>query len=354
MFNFLKGIFPRKIIGVDIGTFSIKIIEISQWGRFKKLKNYSEVPLKSIIKEPLLEQKGGGTFISPGTLSLALREGLDEAGIKTKAVIFSIPDFLTFSTSFEIPPMPEKEIAGAIQYNAAQYVTLPISEVTVDWRIIPNNSSSKILTKVLIVAIPNQVVQDYKTIAKEARLELYAIEPEIFGLNRAFTQKSQKVVCLVDIGMQSSTVNIIDKGFLKKSYSITPNTKQLTQELSSVLGFNEQQVEEIKSKEGFNSSNQAMRNSLLSFADSLMKEIKGIVDEFYRFEQKMVDEVYLTGGTANMPGLKGHIGQGIGKPIFVPYCFSELLYPKILKGALQEINPRFSVAVGVALDGLEI
>ncbi len=187
MVNPFKNIFPRKIVGVDIGTASIKVVEISSWGKIKKLKNYGEVKSALISKEPLLNGKISNTIIPVDLVSLAIKEILDEAGIKTKTAIFAVPDFYTFCTSFDIPPMPEKEIPGAIIYNASQYITLPISEVTLDWRIISNyqiGSNSPI--KVFIVAIPNQVISDYKIIAKNAGLELIALEAEVFWHNKGF------------------------------------------------------------------------------------------------------------------------------------------------------------------------
>ena len=280
MKNLFKKLFPRRIVGIDIGTWAIKMVEISSWGKSKTLKNYSQVKSELVLKKPL-GQKGENTTIPSDLAALAIREMLDEAKIKTKAVIFSVPDFSTFCTTFEIPLMPEKEVPGAILYNASRYLTLPISEVTLDWRIVSDIVSENASgIKVFVVAIPNQAVQEYKTIAKNAGLELYAIESEVFGITRALIKDDKKTICLVDIGVQSSTLNIIDRGLLKRSYSFNFNKEQLPENLV----FEGQKLE--------------------SLFEPLFTEIKNISNEFYQSEQKEIEELYLTGGRANLPGLK--------------------------------------------------
>lgn len=327
MFNPFNMFFKKRIVGVDIGTSAVKLVEISRFGKVKRLENYGEVKSTFIHKEPLLNEKNGN-IISSDSAALAIKAILSESRIKTKAVIFSVPDFSTFCTSFDIPLMTEKEIPGAIHYNASQYITLPISEVALDWQIIPNYKNDKnSLLKVFLVAVPNQIVEDYKSIAKNADLELYALEAEALGMTRALAKDSKKTLCLVDMGVQSSTINIIDKGFLKRSYSFSFRKNQL--------------------------QDQNATKSLQVLIEPLLTEIKNVSAEFLRQEQKEVDEVYLTGGTANLPGLKEYFQESLKKNIYVPNCFSGLLYTPILEETLNKMSPSFSAAVGVALGGLE-
>lgn len=348
-------LFPKKIVGVDIGTSAIKVVELSSWGKTKTLEHYGETKSNFISKEPLLDEKNNKDIVSKNLIAGKIREVFYQAKIKTKAVIFSVPDFSTFSTSFDIPPMPEKEIAGAIYYNASQYITLPLSEVTLDWRIIPNSASGNNSSiKIFVVAVPNQVINDYQAIAKNAGLELYALEAEVFGITKALVKDNRKTICLVDMGAKSSTLNIVDRSFLKRSYSFSFNSDQLAKGLSSALGINYSQAEEIKNREGLNSSKPEVAKNLYPLIDALLTEVKNISDDFFKSEKKQVEEIYLTGGTANLPGLKEYFAKSIQKQVSVPNCFSELSYAPPLKEKLKEISSRFSAAVGVALDGLEI
>ena len=157
----------------------------------------------------------------------------------------------------------------------------------------------------------------------------------------------------MDIGVQSSTINIIDKGFLKKSYSFNFNSGQLSRIIASTLGVGMDRAEEIKNKEGLMYSRQDIVKALCLLMDPLLIEIKGICAEFLQSEQKQVEEIYLTGGTANLPGLREYFAESLKKNVYVPNCFSEFSYPPILEGTLRKMSPSFSAAVGVALGGLE-
>nr|QBM02599.1 cell division protein FtsA [uncultured archaeon] len=346
--------FPKKMIGVDIGTSSVKVVEISRWGEGKTLENYGEIKSEYLYKESLSNTQKGSYLLSNNVTSEAIRGILEEAKIKTKEAIFSIPDFSTFCTSFDIPFMTEKEIPEAIRYNASQYITLPISEVTLDWKIMPNSPGSKNSSfGVFLLAVPNQVIQEYQAMAKMAGLQLYALEAEALGITRALIRNNKKIVCLVDIGVQSSTINIIEKGFLKKSYSFTFNSSQLSNVVSSGLGVALDQAENIKNKEGLLHPRSDVVKTLYLLLSPLLIEIKGVCAEFLHGGQKQIDEIFLTGGTANLPGLKEYFAESLKKEVYVPNCFSEFLYPPILDQTLKIMAPRFSAATGVALGGLE-
>lgn len=352
--NPLKMFFPKKMVGIDIGTASIKIVELSRWGGGKTLENYGEIKSVSLYKEPFRNVEKGGYLLSDYFVSRAVRAVLDEAKIRTKATIFSIPDFSTFCTSFELPPMSQKEIPQAVYYNASQYIPLPITETTLDWKLIggaPGDKHSSL--KIFLVAIPNQVIQEYQRVAQMAGLELYAVEAEALGISRALAKDSKKCVCLIDIGVQSTTINIVDKGNLKKSYSFGFAGSQLTYAVSSVLNLGHVEAEEVKKKEGLISAKENITNTFYLLIDPLLVEVKKILSDFYLQEEKEADEIYLTGGTSALPGLKEYFAEILKKKVEIPNCFSDLLYPPILEQTIGKIAPSFSVATGVALGGLE-
>jgi type IV pilus assembly protein PilM len=346
--------FPKKMVGIDVGTGSIKVVEISRWGQEKTLDNYGEIKSASLYKEPVRNTEKGSYLLSNYFISRAVRAVLDEAKIKTKAAIFSIPDFSTFCTSFELPPMNASELKDAVYYNASQYIPLPITETTLDWKLIggtPGDKQSAL--KIFLVAVPNHIIQDYQKIAELAGLELYAVEAEVLGLVRSLVRENKECVCLIDIGVQSTTINIIDKKSLKKSYSFNFAGSQLTYSLASALGLSHDEAENLKNKEGLTSSKEEIAKTLYLFIDPLIVEVKKVLSDFYQQEGKDVDTIYLTGGTSGLPGLKEYFAEVLKKKVEVPNCFSEFFYPPILGESLEKMAPSFSVATGVALGGLE-
>jgi type IV pilus assembly protein PilM len=352
--NPMKMFFPKKMVGIDIGTSSIKVVELSRWGQGKTLENYGEIKSVSLYKEPFRNSDKGGYLLSNYFVSRAIRAILDEARIRTKAAIFSVPDFSTFCTSFELPPMSARELPDAVYYNAPQYIPLPITETTLDWKLVggtPGDKQSGL--KIFLAAIPNQVIQDYQKVAQLAGLELYAVEAEVLGLVRSLSREKKGCLCIVDIGVQSTTINIIDGQHLKKSYSFDFAGGQLTYSLASALGIEHLQAEELKTKEGLTSSKEEISKTLYLLVDPLIIEVKKVLSDYYQQEGKEADAIYLTGGTSNLPGLKEYFSEILKKRIEIPNCFSDLLYPPILGKTLEEMAPSFSVATGVALGGLE-
>ncbi|MCX6718708.1 MAG: type IV pilus assembly protein PilM [Candidatus Staskawiczbacteria bacterium] len=352
--NPLKMFFPKKMVGIDVGTSSIKVVELSRWGQGKALENYGEIKSSSLYKEPFRNIEKGSYLLSNYFVSRAIRAILDEARIKTKAVIFSIPDFSTFCTSFELPPMGANELKEAVYYNASQYIPLPITETTLDWKLIGGTPGEKqSALKIFLVAIPNQIIQDYQKVAQLAGVELYAVEAETMGLVRSLVRENKNCVCLIDIGVQSTTISMIDKKSLKKSYSFNFAGRQLTYNISSALGLGHVEAEELKNKEGLVSSKEEISKTLYLLIDPLIIEVKKILSDFYQQEGKEADVIYLTGGTSSLPGLKEYFAEVLKKKVEIPNCFSELLYPPILEQNLEKMAPSFSVATGVALGGLE-
>ena len=352
--NPLNMFFPKKMVGIDIGTASVKVVEISRWGQGKALENYGEIKSSSLYKEPFRNTEKGSYLLSNYFVSRAIRAVLDEARIKTKAVIFSIPDFSTFCTSFDLPPMNANEIKDAVYYNASQFIPLPITETTLDWRLIGGTPGEKqSALKIFLVAIPNQVIQDYQKVAQLAGVDLYAVEAEALGLARSLVGENKSCICLIDIGVQSTTINIVDRKSMKKSYSFDFAGSQLTYSIASALGLGHMEAEELKNKEGLTSSKEEISKTLYLLVDPLVIEVKNILSDFYQQEGKEVEEIYLTGGTSALPGLKEYFAEVLKKKVEIPNCFSELLYPPILGQTLEKMAPSFSVATGVALGGLE-
>lgn len=351
--NFFNMFFKKRAVGIDIGTDSIKVVEISARGSRKKLENYGQAQSNLISKEPLLRTDEKGNLVSSNQISLALKEIFREAKIKTKKAVFCLPDFLTLAAFFEIPPMSQKEIPGAVHYNASQYLTLPVSEVTLDWMMIPQpsggSSVKSSMTKIFLIAVPNQVIQEYEKISASAGLKLYALEAEVFSMARALVKNSQNAVCLIDMGAKTSTINIVDKGFLRRSYSFDFGGNQLSLALSSALGVEVKEAEAIKVKEGILSKKEQAARALKSLTDPLFAEVKNICGDFSKQKQGQVKEFYLTGGTASLPGLKEYFEENFKNAAHIPDCFLDFSSPKILQESLKEMAPRFSASVGAAL-----
>lgn len=347
-------IFPFKIakrsLGMDIGAYSIKVIELSKFGKRVKLENYAEVLAPE--KRPFRTFDATAPLISSAEIAKVIKSVLEEAKIETKRAILTIPDYSSFFTWFDLPPMNREEIPEAVKYEARQHIPFPLSEVTLDWQIIGTEKEDGKI-KILLVTVPNELVEQYAGIATLCQLELIALEAEVFALSRSSVTEKNKTIALVDIGARSTTCSIIDNGILKRSYSFDVSGSELTQIVSKALNTDYLEAQELKKSHGLLSQEKSLREILLPIIDLVLVEIKKVIENFYQAEAKGIQKVILGGGTALLPGLREYFEESLKKEVKIANPFFNIFYPPILGKTLSKIGPSYAIAVGAALRGVE-
>ncbi len=349
------GIFSKKCLGIDIGASSIKMVEISGFGKRKKLENYIKFTIRP--GEPSLKIfQGESLTLLSDRASGILQAILEQAKIKEKKATFSLPDFSTFFTSFSLPPMSKGEVPQAVEFEARHHIPIPLSEVTFDWQIIEKKEIFPgVKLKILLVAVPNKVLANYQRTANLTQVELKGMEAEVFALMRSSVPRDliEKPVCLVDIGWYSTTISIVEKEMLRVSYSFDISSDNLTKALRDKLKVDLEEAEKLKTKYGLDPKRKEIVEALLPEIDSLAFEIEKICRSFYQTEDKEVKDVIIAGGTATLFGLRDYLESRIKKQVKLADPFSNTSFPSLLSQRLKELGPSFAVAVGTALMGLE-
>jgi type IV pilus assembly protein PilM len=346
----------KKFLGVDIGTSNIKIVEVGRFGKRLILENYGELSAEIFYKKPFRTFEKSTLLLTTPDIAKAIKSILEETKIKTKKAYFSIPDFCSFFTWFELPQMTEKELPEAVKYAARQRIPIPLSEVTLDWQIIEGKigGSEKTRLKILLVTVPNEIINQYRAIAIKCQLELQALEAEVFGFCRSLVKNENKVTALVDIGAQSTTVSVIDNKVLKRSHSFDVSGGELTYTIAKSLGIDYNEAEDLKREYGLNLSPQnPVRDIISPFMDLIIAEIEKISRDFFQTESKSIEKIILAGGSALLPGLEEYFQKGLQKETLIANPFSEFFYPSILGETLRKMGPSYAIAVGMALKGLE-
>ena len=348
-------IIQKSFLGIDIGTSAIKIVELSRWGERRKLESYGELSSRAIFKKPFRTFERSTLLLSTAEIARAISAIIREAKIKTREVIFSIPDFSSFFTNFTLPPMTKEELPLAIRYEARLHVPLPLAEVTLDWEVIEGELSDKKATplKILLVSVPNEVIYQYQQIAELSNLKLQALEAEVFGLMRSLIKEKKMVISLVEIGAQSTTCSIIDQGTLRISHSFDLAGNPLTEQIAKSLDIDWEEAENFKKKYGLIPSPQNLRQILIPLIDLILTEIEKTFNNFYQAEGKKVEKIILAGGTVWLPGLKEYFSEKIGLEIEIANPFADIFYPPILEKTLKKMGPAYAITVGTALRGLE-
>lgn len=370
-FPFFK-IGAKSCLGIDIGTSGIKAVQLSLKRERITLEKYGEVTAQFFYEKPFRTFEKSTLLLSDKDIARAILAICKESKISEKKAIFSIPDFASFFTNIDFPPMTREEISQAVRFEARHHVPLPLAEVTLDWSIIEGKLSNreKVPLKILLVAVSNDVINQYRQIAVLSNLELEALEVEVFGLARSLIKDEKGVIALLDIGAQSTTVNIVDESILKLSHSFDIAGNELTQVLAKALSIDYPEAEHLKKTHGlksliFDISNEKpdqeerplitkrVGDILKPIIDLILTETKRISQSFYQSKGKKVQKVIMAGGSALLPGFKEYSSKTLKREIEIANPFSDVLYSPILEETLKKMGPSYAIAVGMALKGLE-
>ncbi|MDA1337563.1 MAG: type IV pilus assembly protein PilM [bacterium] len=341
---------PKSSLGIDIGTSTIKVVEIARWGSKKSLKNYGEMRSEVLYDKPFRTAEKSSLLLSANEIARALRGILQETKIETKDAVFSIPDFSSFFTHFELPPMTKEELPEAVSYEARKHVPLPFSEVTFDWQILNKKRFGlpKEPARILMVAVPNELINQYQEIARLSELSLTTLEAEVFGLIRSSLKDKNESVVILDIGAQTTTINAVRKGILQSSRSIDVGGGNLSERIAKSLSIGREEAEKQKREKGLVSKE--LKTILTPLVDTVVSEIKQAIGEFAPGE---IQRIVLGGGSALLPGLTEYIKESLNMETELIDPFRSVFYPPVLEGTIKEMGPSYGVAVGMALRGLE-
>ena len=342
-----------RSLGVDIGTTNIKMVELSSSGNEISLENYGVLETYSYLERPNAAIQSSYFKIVEEITGDLVKKLLSTLKPKTRRSVISLPIFSSFVTVFEVPFQEEKEISRAIPFEAKKYIPLPLEELTIDWAIIgePEAAAKNVGAKILLIAIPKELIQRYQKIAKESGLDAVAFELESVALGRSLVGQEKSPVLILDIGSQSSNLAVIDNGYLVSNESLTTAGAEITHILAQGLGISKERAEEFKRVKGFNVTPQEAEvvNLMLPIIDYFGSEISRAMNIYKERTGRDIKKVLLAGGTANLPGLDGYLSQALNLDAKKAWPFNHISYQQFLEPLLKEIGPSLSVATGLAL-----
>jgi len=365
MFNFFKKP-SSSFLGIDIGTTGIRMVQLGSRDKNMILENYASIETKDY-----LEVLGSGgnlndIKISDSKIAKDLEDIIKRSGVVSKKVAMSIPISSAFSSVMILPDMPDGEIAKAVNFEARQYIPIPIDEVVFDWSVIgkescgdrriANKTKQIKRIKVLLVAIPKETTSKYMNIAKTLDLELAALETESFSLARSLANKNG-IFVIIDIGNRTTSVIVVENGFVIGSHAILgAGGEEITKIISHGFNIDFNRAENLKIDIGFGKnekSEKKVSEIMLPIVSIIVSEVKKINESYSRANKKNVKKVIMTGGTASLPGLISYFSKELNVPVEAGDPWKKITCNDSLKKVLNQNSPFFSVAVGLALRGFE-
>ena len=384
----------QDFLGVDIGTSSIKIVQLAREGNKAKLVTYGMVDVDADI----IRNK------TPETIKLitqALEKLIEKSRVSTKMCSTALPTFSVFSSVISLPQMTKNDLKSAVKWEAKKFIPFPIENMILDWKIInqngnsqqenqlsdnsdneiglskifnkfeaenskmkPDNQSKKTdnfiktkskFNKILLTAAPKNLVSVYVEIFKELGLNLFSLEVESFAMTRALINDENASAMIVDIGSVTTDVCVIESGLPILNRSIEVGGNMMTESIAKSLNISFDRAEQFKQDFGLTMSNEEMNNIPRTIEETLspmVNEIKYVFDLYRKQGNKKIDNVILSGGSAYLPSLVDYLTKVLNVNVHIGDAWYKVMYPKELKPVLDEVGPRFSVAVGLALRGI--
>ena len=351
----------RSVLGVDIGSSSIKVVQLRREHGRAILETYGEIAIGPYANLGV----GQSAKLSEDKMLETLKDVLKEANAKSKNAAISIPLKSSFVTIISIPVMDGKDISEIIELEARRYVPLPISEVEMDWWILPetvergmdaeSKDKKRKLAKVLLVAIHKDIIGKYREIISKAGLDISTFEIESFSMIRGTIGRETSPAAVIDFGASSVKMAIVDFGIMMGAYSINKGSQDLSIAISHSLGVDFNRAEEMKREIGFSDlpEHKEITTVIEPILGYIFSEAGEIVRDYQRKHGRSVNRVILTGGGALLKGLVDFAVKQLSLEVELSNPFSKTEYPAFLNDALKNAGPTFSVSLGLALRGLQ-
>lgn len=351
------NIFKRSVpptIGVDIGTSSVKVLQLSKSG--------SSYRVEHVAREPLPE----GAYAEHGINNVdevgeAIRNAVKRSGSRAKHCAMAVSGSAVITKTIHLPgDLAEDEIEGQIEIEAGQYIPYPRDEVSLDFEIMGPSAKNADVVEVLLAASKTENIETREAVAEMAGLTARVVDVEAFAIANAFELVRQHeaipdstVIAVLDIGDVRSSLNVL-RGGRSIYYRDHPfGGRELLEETMRRYGLDAEQAQFWKRDEeppaGFEDE------VLEPYRQSVIQQI-GRALQFYSSsrEYASIQTLYLGGGGASADGLVDAVSSELGMNTELADPLKDLkLAPRVNSNQLDKIRPSLVTACGLALRGVE-
>ncbi len=327
-------------MGIDIGTSSIKVVQLKKGADQYALETYG------IVKVAYQRPSDMQFDVITETASI-LRKLMTEAGVTTRKVVASLPNNIVFVSVIDMPPMSDKELKSAIEWEAQRYVPLPLEEVTLSWSVLEKSAATGGQLQVLLTAVPTTVIDNYLKMFKLADLQPLALEIEALALIRSLVGSRQDGLILIDIGARTTSLNLIDKGYLRVSRNLPVGGETITDAIGNSLHVSPSRAEQFKRDLGLVTDMQQIPQTIRPVIDSIKNEVQQLI-KIFGSGGGAIQEIIFSGAGTYVPGLLKFF-EDIGPKCSIGDPLKFVSYSPKLKANLDGVSLSLSVALGLAM-----
>jgi type IV pilus assembly protein PilM len=360
----IEGLFKKKsatgIVGLDIGSSFVKAIQVHKKGGKAVLDTYGEIalgPLQGL-------EVGQVTQLPVDKIAEAVIDLFNEAKITSRDIVISLPLTSALLTVIELPDLGETKTKEMIPIEARKYIPTSVSEVSLNWWIIPHseqvyidpddedslkNSGPKV--DVLLAAVHNDVIERYKQIGQKIGAKSLSFEIEVFSAIRTTLGHDSSLAMIVDLGSANTKVVIVEDGIVRSSTLINSGAQDITFALARSRGVTMLEAEETKRTYGLSGKPEdpTVAEVTRIAVERIVAEVGRIHGKYERVKHVTINNIHLSGGGALLKGIPELMKATFAQAnVQVVRSFKSVEAPAVLEGLLDEAGPEFTIALGLA------
>jgi type IV pilus assembly protein PilM len=338
----------KNVIGLDIGSSSVKLVELKDGRNGFKLQNLAISPLPP---EAIVD----GAVMDSVTIIDTVRD-LVTAVTKTKDVVTSVSGHSVIVKKITLPLMTEAELEESIQWEAERHIPFDINDVNIDFQIVGYGSENPDLMDVILVAAKKDMINDYVSVIMESGLNPVLVDIDAFAVENMLAVNydidKEDTVAIANIGATVTNINILRNNISAFTRDVFKGGNQITEEIQRQLHIDYEEAEKIKvGKQVDGATQSVLQNVLKEASESLAIEVGNTLEFFQSTSAaQKISKLFLSGGGAKIKEFDIVLQQQTGIPVEMANPFKKIEYSEKNFDVeyLREIGPVVAVGVGLA------
>jgi type IV pilus assembly protein PilM len=327
----------KSIIGLDIGSFGVRAVELSRSG-------------DSLV----LESFGRARIESPEALDETIASVLNNAGIRAKRCVTAVAGRSVIVRYVPMAPMEDAELRQQIRYEADKYIPFEVDEVVLDCQTVEEAVPGDQM-RVVLVAVKRTMIEEHVAMLDRLNLSPAVIDIDAFALGNAFETRSRRLGLvdeeirgLVDIGASKTNICIMRGHTCHFTREFYVAGNDLTEAVAKRFGEDPTDVERMKEDPG--GALETMQDAIVPVLEDIGSEIRLSFDYYENQFDQEVKEVYLSGGSVLFPGMDRLLLNifNLDTHIWDPMEAVDITNARLDMGQLEGMNSDMAVAVGLA------
>lgn len=309
----LFGLGAKPVIGLDIGSSAIKLVEAEKKRSGWVVRGFSSITLP---EDTIVD----GEIVNHAAVVEAIKTLLKESSSRSKLVCTSVAGSSVIIKHIAIPKTAPKEIEDQVYWEAEQYIPFDMKDISLDYEVVQEDMGDGKMD-ILLVAAKKDFIDKRLATVREAGLQPEVLDVDVLSLANVFWENydmtQDNAVVLVDVGASLTKINIVSNNTTTFTRDVAVGGKNLTQEIQNKLGISFQEAEVLKIDAcSTGQIPEEVMPLVTQVSENISLEIRRSLD-FYAASpvQLPVTAVFLCGGASRIPGLSNMLGEMLGLPI---------------------------------------